>query len=41
MTKDQFVKLHQLIDMGFNIYATSGTFNYLADAGIVCSKINK
>ena len=31
----------ELIDMGFNIYATSGTFHYLVDAGIVCSKINK
>ncbi len=31
----------ELIDMGFKIYATSGTFLYLADAGIVCSKINK
>ena len=31
----------ELIDMGFKIYATSGTFNYLADAGVVCSKINK
>ena len=31
----------ELIDMGFNIYATSGTFFYLTDAGIVCSKINK
>ena len=31
----------ELIDMGFKIYATSGTFYYLADAGIVCSKINK
>ena len=31
----------ELIVMGFKIYATSGTFNYLADAGIVCSKINK
>ena len=31
----------ELIDMGFKIYATSGTFFYLADAGIVCSKINK
>ena len=31
----------ELIDMGFKIYATSGTFFYLSDAGIVCSKINK
>ena len=31
----------ELMDMGFKIYATSGTFNYLSDAGIVCSKINK
>jgi len=31
----------ELIDMGFKIYATSGTFNYLANAGIACSKINK
>ena len=31
----------ELIDMGFKIYATSGTFLYLTDAGIVCSKINK
>ena len=31
----------ELVDMGFKIYATSGTFCYLSDAGIVCSKINK
>ncbi len=31
----------ELIDMGFKIYATSGTFNFLIDAGIACFKINK
>ena len=31
----------ELIDMGFKIYATSGTYNFLIDAGIACSKINK
>ena len=31
----------ELIDMGFKIYATSGTFNYLVNSGISCSKINK
>ncbi len=31
----------ELIDMGFKIYATSGTFNFLIDSGIACSKINK
>ncbi len=31
----------ELIDMGFKIFATSGTYNFLIDAGIACSKINK
>ena len=31
----------ELIDMGFSIYATSGTFLRLRDSGIACSKINK
>ncbi|MCH1416305.1 MAG: carbamoyl-phosphate synthase large subunit [Gammaproteobacteria bacterium] len=31
----------ELIDMGFSIYATSGTFLHLKDSEIACSKINK
>jgi carbamoyl-phosphate synthase large subunit len=31
----------ELIDMGFNIYATSGTFLHLKESEIICSKINK
>tara|TARA_B100000676_G_scaffold294834_1_gene333272 strand:- start:1601 stop:4828 length:3228 start_codon:yes stop_codon:yes gene_type:complete len=31
----------ELIDMGFHVYATSGTFNYLVGAGVNCVKINK
>jgi len=31
----------ELIDMGFSIYATSGTYIHLKDSEIACSKINK
>ena len=31
----------ELIDLGFNIYATSGTYLYLKESGISCTKINK
>ncbi len=31
----------ELIDMGFKIYATSGTFLHLKNAGVECFKINK
>ena len=30
-----------LIDIGFTIFATSGTFNYLKKNGIICQQINK